>query len=80
MRGAIPPLAQYAFMAWCLVKEKGQPYLLPAWKISVELKGWKPLWKEMNLRYVGVDNRIIIGVNNIGCEDVNWAEYNDWIL
>jgi len=22
MRGAIPPLPQYAFMAWCLVKKK----------------------------------------------------------
>jgi hypothetical protein len=27
MRGAIPPLAQYAFMAWCLVKAQGQLYL-----------------------------------------------------
>jgi hypothetical protein len=23
MRGAIPPLPQYAFMAWCLVKHRG---------------------------------------------------------
>jgi hypothetical protein len=31
MRGAIPPLPQYAFMAWCSVKNKaqGQLYLLP---------------------------------------------------
>jgi hypothetical protein len=31
MRGAIPPLPQYAFMAWCSVEEKalGQLYLLP---------------------------------------------------
>jgi hypothetical protein len=30
MSGDIPPLLQYAFMAWCLVKEKaqGQLYLL----------------------------------------------------
>jgi hypothetical protein len=28
MSGAIPPLPQYAFMAWCLVKAKGQLYLL----------------------------------------------------
>jgi hypothetical protein len=27
MRGAIPPLPQYAFMAWCLVKAQGQLYL-----------------------------------------------------
>jgi len=24
MRGAIPPLPQYAFMAWCSVKKKAQ--------------------------------------------------------
>jgi hypothetical protein len=29
MSGAIPPLPQYAFMAWCLVKAQGQLYLLP---------------------------------------------------
>jgi hypothetical protein len=27
MSGAIPPLPQYAFMAWCSVKEQGQLYL-----------------------------------------------------
>jgi hypothetical protein len=29
MSGAIPPLPQYAFMAWSLVKAQGQLYLLP---------------------------------------------------
>jgi len=29
MSGAIPPLPQYAFMAWCLVKAQVQLYLLP---------------------------------------------------
>jgi hypothetical protein len=24
MRGAIPPLPEYVFMAWCLVKAEGQ--------------------------------------------------------
>jgi hypothetical protein len=28
MSGAIPPLPQHAFMAWCLVKAEGQLYLL----------------------------------------------------
>jgi hypothetical protein len=28
MSGAIPPLPQYASMAWCSVKEQGQLYLL----------------------------------------------------
>jgi hypothetical protein len=28
MSGAIPPLPQYAFMAWCSVKAQGQLYLL----------------------------------------------------
>jgi hypothetical protein len=27
MRGAIPPLSQYAFMAWCSVKSQVQRYL-----------------------------------------------------
>jgi hypothetical protein len=27
MSGAIPPLLQYAFMAWCSVKAQGQIYL-----------------------------------------------------
>jgi hypothetical protein len=27
MSGAIPPLPQYALMAWCSVKEQGQLYL-----------------------------------------------------
>jgi hypothetical protein len=27
MSGAIPPLLQYAFMAWCSVKAQGQLYL-----------------------------------------------------
>jgi hypothetical protein len=27
MSGAIPPIHQYAFMAWCSVKAQGQIYL-----------------------------------------------------
>jgi hypothetical protein len=27
MSGAVPPLAQYAFMAWCSAKAQGQLYL-----------------------------------------------------
>jgi hypothetical protein len=37
MRGAIPPLSQYAFMAWCSVKAQGQLYLylfIPCFKKS----------------------------------------------
>jgi hypothetical protein len=30
MCGAVPPLPQYAFMAWCLVKAQGQLYLYHA--------------------------------------------------
>jgi len=29
MRGAIPPLLQYAFMAWCLVKHRDNFTFLP---------------------------------------------------
>jgi ABC-type polysaccharide/polyol phosphate export permease len=28
MRGTIPPLTQYASMAWCLVKARGHLYLV----------------------------------------------------
>jgi hypothetical protein len=27
MRGAIPPILQYTFMAWCSVKAQGQLYV-----------------------------------------------------
>jgi hypothetical protein len=43
MSGAIHPLSQYAFMAWCLVKAQGQPYiyiylyLYPVTKITKRL-------------------------------------------
>jgi len=43
MSGAIHPLPQYAFMAWCLVKAQGQLYLyfLPTTRyMKVE---WGPL-------------------------------------
>jgi len=29
MRGNVPPLYKYVFMAWCSVKAQGQLYLLP---------------------------------------------------
>jgi hypothetical protein len=31
MRGAIPQLPQYAFMAWWSVKSQGELYLYPSW-------------------------------------------------
>jgi len=34
MSGAIHPLPQYAFMAWCLVKAQGQLYLLPFYSLT----------------------------------------------
>jgi hypothetical protein len=40
MRGAIPPLPLYAFMAWCLVKKKqGQLYLYLFLKALTALRG-----------------------------------------
>jgi hypothetical protein len=41
MSGAIPPLPQYAFMAWCLVKAQGQLYLLPFTLHIMQLKNCK---------------------------------------
>jgi hypothetical protein len=42
MCGAIPPLPQYAFMAWCSVKVQGQLYLLP-FKREEVIRGWRKL-------------------------------------
>jgi hypothetical protein len=41
MSGAIPPLLQYAFMAWCLVEKQGLTLPLPLQVI------FKPMWKPM---------------------------------
>jgi hypothetical protein len=38
MCGAIPPLPQYAFMAWCLV-EKITGRTLPVYKLASVIKG-----------------------------------------
>jgi hypothetical protein len=35
MRGAIPPLPQYAFMAWCSVKAQGQLFTFTCIKHSI---------------------------------------------
>jgi hypothetical protein len=36
MRGVVPPLPQYAFMAWCSVKKaQWQLYLYPFFRVSV---------------------------------------------
>jgi hypothetical protein len=39
MSGDIPPLSQYAFMAWCLVKAQGQLYLFMSSDIVCCLPG-----------------------------------------
>jgi hypothetical protein len=38
MSGAIPPLPQYAFMAWCLVTAKGKLYLYLTFTIKQKVK------------------------------------------
>jgi len=38
MRGAIPPLPHYAFMAWCLVKAQQQFYLYLYRAIAIDLQ------------------------------------------
>jgi hypothetical protein len=37
MRGDIPPLPQYVFMAWCSVKAQGQLYLLPFFYCTADM-------------------------------------------
>jgi hypothetical protein len=49
MSGDIPPLPQYAFMAWCLVKAQGQLYLYLS-----NLKG------RYHLEDLWIDGRIIL--------------------
>jgi hypothetical protein len=39
MSGAIPPLPQYAFIAWCSVEAQGQLYLYG--KIKEDKMGWE---------------------------------------
>jgi len=36
MRGAVVPLPQYAFLAWCSFKSQEQLYLLPYYVILVD--------------------------------------------
>jgi hypothetical protein len=38
MRGAIPPLPQYVFMAWCLVKHSDNFTSLPFYVIIIQLE------------------------------------------
>jgi hypothetical protein len=46
MLGAIPPLTQYAFVAWCPVKAQGKLYLY------LTLKGWVDgRWNELRQDY-----------------------------
>jgi len=37
MGGAVPPLPQYAFMAWFSEGAQGQLYLLPVYKMMIKL-------------------------------------------
>jgi hypothetical protein len=43
MNGAIPPLPQYAFMGWCLVKAQGQLYFFPLRIRAVDITSRKTL-------------------------------------
>jgi hypothetical protein len=56
MRGAVPPLPQYAFMAWCSVKAQGQLYLLLLLYVKgmrkttkVLSQGSRPAGRDVNL-------------------------------
>jgi hypothetical protein len=40
MRRAIPPLPQYVFMAWCLVKRRGQLMWMDLKRIGFEDVDW----------------------------------------
>jgi hypothetical protein len=56
MNGAIPPLPQYAFMAWYLVKAQGQLYLYLLPVDLYEYESYLALWEEGSWERVAEEN------------------------
>jgi hypothetical protein len=54
MRAAIPPLPQYASMAWCSVKAQGQLYILLLSKIQFQLSIYEEFALELQNRCFGI--------------------------
>jgi hypothetical protein len=69
MLGAIPPLPQYAFMAWCLVKHRDNFTFtftatreILAYRESADLRGRK--WREAGEHCVIRSFQILLGRSN----------------
>jgi hypothetical protein len=74
MTGAIPPLPQYAFMAWCLVKAQGQllsegrtPHGRPRhrWEDNVGMYHQGIVWEGMDWVHVTQDRDQLQAVVNM---------------
>jgi hypothetical protein len=57
MRGAIPPLRQYAFMGWCSVKAQGQLYLYLQFYLTPAGKMYRKLEKKERRKETEKDGR-----------------------
>jgi hypothetical protein len=66
MSGAIHPLPQYAFMAWCLVKAQGQLYL---YLTLYRCETWSLTLKEKHRLRV-FENRVLSRIFGPKCEEV----------
>jgi len=55
MRGAIPPLPQYAFMAWCLVKRRDNfTFTFYSYKLRAVDRHQSPGWEKSHTDWLAV--------------------------
>jgi hypothetical protein len=87
MRGAVPPLSQYAFMAWCLVKAQGQLYLyfLPKTQAGEPIIfGCPRLLIQYirncppNLKVVSINHNLRMPIAVVTTDPVNMEMYTDF--
>jgi hypothetical protein len=60
MRGAIPPLPQYVFMAWCLVEHRDN---FTFYLKQLELKDYTPLFYVVAIRREAADLKYLKAKN-----------------
>jgi hypothetical protein len=70
MRGAIPPLLHYAFMAWFSVKAQGQLYL----SLCGPSKRWFPTTRLQGVTTQKTRNSIFNAVQNLRPFMYNWRD------
>jgi hypothetical protein len=84
MSGAIPPLPQYAFMAWCSVKAQGQLYLYfystaSVFSFFLTLSGINIYTREDHLLCVPPKFTFLFSVLSV-CDPVSIAQLNCYTL